>query len=86
MENAVVYRYSMGPDKEKVVLRICAIDVSNLSPGDESQIPRTTGLSEFKSPYEDPGPLPEGRPSHPLRFVMLVAGLPRVTGYSLKFA
>ena len=41
MENAVVYRYSMGPDKEKVVRRICAIDVSNLSPGDESQIPRT---------------------------------------------
>ena len=47
---------------------------------------RGTGLSEFKSPYEDPGPLPEGRPSHPLRFVVLVAGLPRVTGYSLKFA
>ena len=47
---------------------------------------RGTGLSEFKSPYEDPGPLPKGRPSHPLRFVVLVAGLPRVTGYSLKFA
>ena len=41
LENAVVYIYSIGRDKEKAVQRICAIDDSNLSPGDESQIPRT---------------------------------------------
>ena len=41
LENAVVYIYSIGRDKEKAVQRRCAIDDSNLSPGDESQIPRT---------------------------------------------
>ena len=41
LENAVVYIYSIGRDKEKAVQRRCAIDDWNLSPGDESQIPRT---------------------------------------------
>ena len=38
MEDDVVYRYSIGRDKEKVFWRRRAIDVSNFSPGDESQV------------------------------------------------
>ena len=38
LENNIVYRYSIGRDKEEVVRRRRAIDVSNLSPGDESEI------------------------------------------------